>query len=826
MKCYRCLITALSVFVLSLSVHASLLTENFNEGVGNSYSSPSDVTLPSGVWTFYGMRSNTSSGVTAINFNSNGGYIISPAVAMPGKVSFKYRSGGSNKDVITSYTSDGGVTWIRIDSLRIASSSSAYNTKVVSLPEEAHELESVRIRILSKSSNVYIDDFVIEAAQPENPEPVYNDPTLISSVQRMNFMNVAPGNTRDRSFSLSGVLLDGESVSLSLTGDAFTMSADGVDFGTSISLPVVNNTLSDTAIIVRFAPVALQSYSATLTVTCGSAQKTISISGVGAETSSNEYYISPSGNDQTGDGSFENPWYNIQYAVNQAVAGDVIICRGGTYSPNMRDSSGKTTVRIRKSGTAEQPYTIRAYDGETPVFDFAATQLLADKSMVGVRGFEITGDWWHIYGLTITHAGDNGIKLEGSHNIIERCVFCYNLDSGLQLGFGHVFSESGFGSSNDGTHCSYNTVIDCDSYRNCDFDSNYGSDADGFACKMHNGIGNRFIRCRAWENSDDAWDLYETDFSVVLVECWAWGSGRPENHLWVKDYLSGSASFSGNGNGIKMGGNGTGGSSKGKHEAWNCVAFNCDKTGSVKGFDQNSHGGGEKLVGCLAFGCGYDFMYERASANSEYYNNVCIGRQEIAGGTDSNNALGSPTDKGWQNNVVYGVSMDDYIDLSEETAKGPRGVDGSMPANFARLKAGRPQINAGLDLAVPYTDEFSFLLQPIYGSARDLGPYEYTSNSSSTPLQQIFTYENSDKLLLLNTNGSQELTAKVSTAKIGNVVLEIYNMQGQQMLMRELGVLSADRDYYYPVNVSMLPAGVYVCRVHTPTGVMSAKFAR
>ena len=54
--------------------------------------------------------------------------------------------------------------------------------------------------------------------------------------------------------------------------------------------------------------------------------------------------------------------------------------------------------------------------------------------------------------------------------------------------------------------------------------------------EMHNGKGNRFIRCRAWRNGDDAWDLYETDYSVTLIECWAWQSGKAEDHTWVYDY--------------------------------------------------------------------------------------------------------------------------------------------------------------------------------------------------------------------------------------------------------------------------------------------------
>lgn len=815
------IVCALSLCVQTLS--AALLSEDFNSSALSTsvYSAPTDVELPSGTWTLYGVRSNKSNNVVALQFSSNDAYFITPAVDRPGKVSFKFRSGGSKKDLVLSYSADGGQTWTEADNYRIESSSSAFATRTVEVA--TGELEGVRFKLLVKNTNVYIDDFVIEAAQGDNPQPVYTEPTLIFSAASVNFMNVAVGEVRTRTLQLSGVLLEAEEVTLTSSDGAFLLSSDGVQFTSSLTFTAAQGTLQPSSFVVRFAPEQNGTFSGTLSAVCADAKASISVKGNGAETSTNEFYISPSGSD-SGDGSFDNPWYNIQKAVNEAQPGDVIVCRGGTYSPDMKDSSGKTTVRIKKSGTEQHPITIRAYDGETPVFDFAATQLLSDMSMVGVRGFEITGDWWHLYGLTITHAGDNGIKLEGSHNRIERCVFCYNLDSGIQLGFGHKFSESGFGSSNDGTHCSYNDIVDCDSYRNCDFDSNYGSDADGFACKMHNGIGNRFIRCRAWENSDDAWDLYETDFPVVLIECWAWGSGRPEDHLWVKDYMSTSHGFSGNGNGIKMGGNGEGGSSKGKHEAWNCIAFNCNKTGSVKGFDQNSHGGGEKLVGCLAFGCGYDFMYEKASANSEYYNNVCLGRQEIAGGTNDHNALATPTDKGWTNNVVYGVSTADYTDLSEATAKGPRGIDGSMPATFARLKNGAPQIDAGLDLALPFADEFPFIVQPIFGNARDLGPYEFTGQTIETALQTIITDSSVNSLEVMQGQSSMEMVAKFSVSEPTAAELSVFNIQGQCVSTTSRFNAQPNAEYYQTIGTGGLTAGVYICVLKTSAGNRTAKF--
>ncbi|MBR3531702.1 MAG: hypothetical protein IKN83_10085 [Bacteroidaceae bacterium] len=510
----------------------------------------------------------------------------------------------------------------------------------------------------------------------------------------------------------------------------------------------VNSTEDDESVLIRFTCQNATIYLDDITITLDSATPDIPTEpedstyitvGVPIPTKPfpkalHSYYIAPDGNDATGDGSIEKPWLNLQFAVDKAEAGDEIICRGGTYRPTMKKDGQKYTVRISKSGTAEAPIVIRSYEDEKPVIDFE--QQLRDQS-VGDRGILLTGDYWWLFGLHITHAADNGIKLEGSHNRIERCEFSYNLDTGLQLGFGHDFSESGHGSSNDGSWCAYNDIIDCDSHHNCDYDSNYGSDADGFACKMHNGKGNRFIRCRAWHNSDDAWDLYETDYSVVLVECWAWDSGKVADHQWVKDYItkSGSMSFSGNGNGIKLGGNGTGGSSKGIHYAYNCIAFNCNSSSSVKGFDCNNHKGGHVLVGCLAFNNGYDYMFESggSSANTQFYNNICLGRQEICVGTDDYNAIATPMSKnGWSHHLVTGIGMDDFVSLDEDDALKPRSIDGSLPHRFGRLAADSKMVDAGSaddDIPEELIKDFPFLKRTITGTTRDLGPYERTEST-------------------------------------------------------------------------------------------------
>lgn len=508
-------------------------------------------------------------------------------------------------------------------------------------------------------------------------------------------------------------------------------------------------------------------------------------------------YVAPWGSD-VGNGSWENPFYNLQMAVDKAEAGDTIYVRGGTYYPTMKKDGQKTTIRINKNGTPDAWFTVKTFPGEFPVLNFKD-----QPKKVSVRGIQLDGNYWHIYGLHITQAGDNGIKLEGSHNIIERCTFSYNDDTGLQLGFGHDFSASGHGSKNDGSWCAYNDIIDCDSYLNCDAD-NYGSDADGFACKMHNGIGNRFIRCRAWDNADDAWDLYETDFAVKLIECWAWGSGRADLFKWVQA----SGSFQGNGNGIKLGGNGTGGSSKGVHEAWRCIAFNNNKTGSVKGFDENSHKGGIKLVNCLAFGNGYDFMFEDCADAStfSFYNNVCLGRIEIKGGfTDGNNALLTDPKNAWKNNALTsGFSESDYVSLSEEDAKAPRATDGSLPTRFARLKSSSKLIDRGLDLRSEMQDEYPFTWQDIVGTARDLGPYEYQSSQPSG-VQMLLTQ--ASKLSLAYHDGNMVFTVPED----GRACIEILSLQGHSLSKKVDILATGGAQYSFPLT--NIPSGIYILRL-------------
>jgi len=405
-------------------------------------------------------------------------------------------------------------------------------------------------------------------------------------------------------------------------------------------------------------------------------------------------YVAPDGKD-TNAGTIDTPLFTLAHAVTLARAGSTVYMRGGKYSYS-------ATIPLSLSGTEASPISVLAYQYEKPVLDFS-TQAYASSN----RGILLTGNYWRIKGLEICYAGDNGIKLEGSHNRIEQCIFHHNGDGGIQLGFSHETVNP------NGELCAYNEIINCDSYMNFDFD-NRGSDADGFACKMHNGKGNAFRGCRSWHNSDDGWDLYETDWPVEITNCWTWHNGDQTDFdaIYLAKMGTKMSSFSGNGNGFKLGGNGTGGNSVGTHVVTNCVSFG-NNFRSKKGFDQNSHKGGVLVRNCTAWGNGYNFMFEdepNSGSTNEFDNNVAfsagtsLGFEFSAGSVLKNNS--------WQLTVTANAA--DFSGITEELAAAPRQTDGSLPNNgFARLVDGSDLIDKGLNIGIPYT-----------GSAPDLGAYE------------------------------------------------------------------------------------------------------
>jgi len=395
-----------------------------------------------------------------------------------------------------------------------------------------------------------------------------------------------------------------------------------------------------------------------------------------------DWYVSTTGSDFN-PGTITAPFATLNKAISVVQPGQIIIMRGGTYYPS-------ATIRITNSGTAGARIQLLAYPGEMPYLNFTNQPYGSNN-----RGllFPVNVNYWTVKGLEIGYAGDNGIKVEGSHHRFEQCLFHHCGDTGIQIGFGHEDVNPG------GQLAAFVEVVNCDSYLNFDPDTN-GGDADGFAAKMHCGQGIVFTGCRAWENSDDGWDLFETDYSVVISNCWTWRSGVAQ----------------GNGNGFKLGGNGTGGDSVGTHYAYNCVAFGH----KVNGFTQNSHKDGVVVINSLSYSngpSGYNYFMEgslNSGKQNVFKNNVGIRRNPAS---SSNNFIedNGPLQQNNTWNLPVTPDVADYLTLLETAAKAPRQADGSLPTSFARLLAGSDLIDKGVDAGIPFN-----------GSAPDLGPYEYS----------------------------------------------------------------------------------------------------
>lgn len=384
------------------------------------------------------------------------------------------------------------------------------------------------------------------------------------------------------------------------------------------------------------------------------------------------YYVATNGDDTTGDGSIGNPWKTIPTAITAAVAGDTIYLRGGNHEYS-------STITIAKDGSAGARFYLFAYPGEHPILDFSGQSS-------GARGVQLNASYWYIKGIDFYNAGDNGMIIEkngASYNIIEQCNFYENLDTGLQLA--------------NGAHD--NQIINCDSYYNCDVGQ---GNADGFAPKLTLGTGNYFYGCRAWNNSDDAYDGFlssDLNITTTYENCWAFKSG----------YLKDGSAGSGNGNGFKMG------SANGRHNVIyiNCLAFSNLK----KGFDQNHNTGDMTLYNCTSFDNGtYNYsIYEAPASGKTITLTNCVGF------TGDNNLYGSAvqTTNSWMSPFV--VTSADFVSIDPSVATGPRQADGSLPdIAFMHLAAGSDLIDGGTDVGLPYND-----------SAPDLGCFE--TGTSSPP---------------------------------------------------------------------------------------------
>ena len=357
-------------------------------------------------------------------------------------------------------------------------------------------------------------------------------------------------------------------------------------------------------------------------------------------------------------------------ALASATAGDNIYVKEGIYNFG-------STINISSSGTSGNLISVLPHPDNMnrPKLDFST---MAESS--ANRGTNLSGSYWYIKGIDVFKAGDNGMFISGSNNVIEFCTFSENSDTGLQIGNGG----------------SNNTILNCDSFYNAD---SAIENADGFACKLDAGNGNKFMGCRAWQNLDDGWDGYlrgTDNITTTYEDCWAFKNG----------YLKDGSVSGGDGNGFKTGG------SDDKLLKHNGIYKNCVSAGNgFDGFDHNSNRGDVVLYNCSAYANGRNIGF----STTNIANSLTIKNTASLSGGSSDSFTGTTTDitnNSWQNGIV--INADDFVSLDIDLMSSPRKADGSLPdVDFMNLVSGSDLIDAGVDVGLSYL-----------GVAPDIGAFE------------------------------------------------------------------------------------------------------
>lgn len=398
------------------------------------------------------------------------------------------------------------------------------------------------------------------------------------------------------------------------------------------------------------------------------------------------FFVAPDG-DNASAGTEQEPWATLDHAVTRVQRGDVIVMRGGVYDHD-------DIVRIESpSGFTDDLIVVTAYPGEVPVLDFSG-----QPKVRNYHGIRLNANWWHIIGITIRNASHNGIRIDGSYNVLEQVTSYGNHDSGIHMAGG----------------ASNNLIKNCDSFHNFNYDPartpRIGNNADGFSAKFDIGPGNVYEGCRSWENSDDGFDFWEAESTIEVNSSWAFGNGDAS-------VFGDPADFEGNGNGFKLGGNFV----AADHIVRRSMAFdNFGSSGNAKGFDYNNNPGAMTLIHNTAYNNGRNYYFPLDppdDGQAVFLNNLSA--------VTSLHALTPPgavvAGNSWQAGTEITVDM--FLSVDTETAKGLRETDGSLPRiDLLKPAPGSFPVDAAVVIA-----------EPFYGTAPDMGVYEYAEGSEMQP---------------------------------------------------------------------------------------------
>jgi hypothetical protein len=506
--------------------------------------------------------------------------------------------------------------------------------------------------------------------------------------------------------------------------------------------------------------------------------------GVSAKT----WYVSPLGAGAKDGSTSGNALAGPVAGIAKATAGDTVLLLGGTYALS-------STIKITTSGTANARICLFAENAATKraILDFS-TQAVGSSA----QGMSISGSYWHIRGIDVYKAGDNGILFQGgSNNILEFANVHENSDAGVQLKGG----------------AANNLILNTDSWWNYDAATS-GGNADGFAPKMDVGSGNIFRGCRSWGNSDDGWDGYlrapsttaTWTASTTLEDCWTFDNGY--YHGDPNSALNDRAEM--NGNGFKMGGgdkvgttsNGYG--TQHHHVLRRCLSFN----NFAKGFDQNNNRGSMTLFNCTGMNNGTNYQIDgTVSTSAAPTSGIATGqaltvKNSISTGTGSVKLTAAvEANNSWSSGFT--VASSDFQSVDSAGLRAARKADGSLPdITFLHLKPTSKLVNAGVQLA-----GISF-----NGSAPDLGAFEVPVSVGVE--REVRTFRSDLRLA----GGLDQVAISADLQSTAHLTVQVYGATGRVERTLDLGLwLPGERTER--LDLAGLGRGVHLVELRSDLGL-------
>ncbi len=152
----------------------------------------------------------------------------------------------------------------------------------------------------------------------------------------------------------------------------------------------------------------------------------------------NNYFVSPVGNDETGDGSIDAPFVSIEKACDFVGAGDTIFMRGGVYN-------FQQLVNSESNGTNANPIVICNYLNEEPIIDGSEVNLNNNSALLFVARWTQDPVMQHyvVQGITVRNSSERGISYYKTENLTIRDCKVYNIQKRGIGGYGsNVFIEN------------------------------------------------------------------------------------------------------------------------------------------------------------------------------------------------------------------------------------------------------------------------------------------------------------------------------------------------------------------------------------------------